>query len=228
MRPSNPQTRLILGAALLIFGALALLDNLALFHFGLSIKFWPLVFIAIGVLKISKSQNTSGYIIGGGFIFFGAMLTLHHTGFISFRMRDWWPLFIIFAGLLVIFKDRQGSPFAPASTQQSEKNCNLVAFMSGNQTQNMSHDFQGGELTAVMGGIELDLRHADIQQAQVKINVFAIWGGISLKVPQGWTVVSQVVPLLGGAEDGTLAPAQRDKVLLITGYAIMGGIEIKN
>lgn len=228
MSRHNPQSRLILGAALLIFGALALLDNLALFHFGLTLRFWPLVFILIGALKISKSNSTSGYVIGGAFIFFGAMLTLHHAGFISFRMRDWWPLFIILAGLLVIFKDRQGSPFAQHSLNSSDNSANLVAFMSGNQTQNMSSDFQGGELTAVMGGIELDLRLANMQGPQVVMNVFAIWGGISIKVPQGWTVVSQVIPILGGSDNGTLPPAQRDKILLITGYAIMGGVEIRN
>ncbi len=228
MSRRNPQSRLILGAALLIFGALALLDNLALFHFGLTLRFWPVLFIIIGALKISKSQTTSGYVIGGAFIFFGTMLSLHHMGLISFRMRDWWPVFIILAGLLVIFKDRQGSPFSNGDLKNSDHYSNLVAFMSGNQTQNMSKDFQGGELTAVMGGIELDLRLAEMQSTQVVINVFAIWGGITLKVPQGWTVVSQVVPILGGADDGTLPPTQRDKILLITGYAIMGGIEIKN
>jgi hypothetical protein len=47
--------------------------------------------------------------------------------------------------------------------------------------QNSTPDFRGGELTAVMGGIELDLRNAGLQN-EATLNVFAMWGGIELKI----------------------------------------------
>ena len=36
--------------------------------------------------------------------------------------------------------------------------------------------------------------------------MFAFWGGIEIKVPEDWTVVTRVMPLMGGVEDKTRAP----------------------
>ncbi|MBC3869117.1 LiaI-LiaF-like domain-containing protein [Undibacterium oligocarboniphilum] len=226
----QPQTRIFLGALLLIFGVLAMVDNLNIFSFTQYIQFWPTVFILIGLLKISRSQNVAGHLIGGVFIFIGVTMTLQHLGIVYFRMRDLWPVFMIGAGLLIIFKDKmhgQGkwSPYRTENLSSNESN--VSAIMSGAKLQNSTQDFRGGELTAVMGGIELDLRNASIQ-SEATLNVFAMWGGISLKIPNDWTVISQGVPILGGFDDQTVPPMQRDKKLHIQGYAIMGGVEIKN
>ena len=68
---------------------------------------------------------------------------------------------------------------------------------------------------------------AQLQQ-DATLNVFTMWGGISIRVPQDWTVMSQGVPLLGGIDDKTVPPAMPGKRLVIQRYAIMGGVEIKN
>lgn len=228
MKNDNPQGRIVIGALLLIFGALALLDNLNLFRAREIFHFWPMVFIAIGALKISKSDTTTGYIIGCGFISLGGLLLLHHMGIIYFRMRDWWPVFLIVAGLIVIFKGKVGNPEKLISKDGDQDSvCNIVAVMSGNKLQNSAQDFRGGEINCVMGGVELDLRSASIQSDAV-LNVFAMWGGIVLKVPNDWTVISHGSPILGGFDDKTVPPILNAKKLYIKGYAIMGGVEIKN
>jgi hypothetical protein len=38
------------------------------------------------------------------------------------------------------------------------------------------------------------------------INVFAIWGGINIKVPPDWTVVLQGTPMMGGFDEKTAPP----------------------
>ncbi|MFZ6767900.1 LiaI-LiaF-like domain-containing protein [Undibacterium sp. Di26W] len=228
MNNNNAQGRILVGAMLLIFGTLALLDNLDIFNTRDIFHFWPTVFIIIGVLKISKSDSTAGYIIGGGFIILGSMLTLQYMGIIHFRMRDLWPIFLIFAGLMVIFKGKLGDKDRYLNGQVNQDSvCNIVAVMSGNKLQNSSQDFKGGEINAVMGGVELDLRQASIQ-SEATLNVFAMWGGIELKVPNDWTVISHGSPILGGFEDKTVPPMLTAKKLYIKGYAIMGGVEVKN
>ena len=136
---------------------------------------------------------------------------------------------MIFVGLSIIFKDRLKAEITPSSNnvEDIENICNLSAMMSGSKTHNASQNFRGGELTAVMGGIELDLRNASIDGAAT-LNVFAVWGGIEIKVPGDWSVISQGIPILGGIEDRTVPPMNRSKILYIQGYAIMGGVEIKN
>ncbi|MBC3909801.1 LiaI-LiaF-like domain-containing protein [Undibacterium umbellatum] len=228
MKNDNPQGRVLIGSLLLIFGALALLDNLNLFRAREIFHFWPMVFIFVGALKISKSDTTAGYIIGCGFIGLGGLLLLHHMGIIYFRMRDWWPVFLIFAGLMVIFKGKVGNQDKLiAKDGNQDAICNIVAVMSGNKLQNSSQDFLGGEINCVMGGVELDLRSASMQ-TEATLNVFAMWGGIVLKVPNDWTVVSHGSPILGGFDDKTVPPMLNAKKLYIKGYAIMGGVEIIN
>ncbi len=228
MNNNNPQGRVLIGALLLIFGALALIDNLNIFNMREIFHFWPMVFILVGALKISKSDTTAGYVIGCGFVGFGALLILQHMGIVNFRIREWWPVLLIFAGVMVIFKDRVGiqdNMMHVGSGQDSV--CNIAAIMSGSKLQNASQDFRGGEINAVMGGVELDLRQASIQSEAV-LNVFTMWGGIVLKVPNDWTVVSHGSPILGGFDDKTVPPMMNTKKLIIKGYAVMGGVEISN
>ena len=103
-----------------------------------------------------------------------------------------------------------------------------MAILGGVSRGNNSRAFRGADLLAIMGGCQLDLRQAAIHGEAV-IEVFAMWGGIEIRVPEDWTVASHIVPLMGGVEDKTRPPqgatAHR---LILRGFAIMGGVEIKN
>lgn len=228
MKNTSSQQRILLGGFILIIGVLSLLDNLAIFSARDILQFWPMVFIAVGILKLSQSNGRSGPLIGAALISVGALMTLHNLGWIHFRMRDWWPLFLIFGGFMVIFK---GRAFKDTETNlasvNSDSKIDVVAIMSGNQGKNSSQDFRGGEITAVMGGVELDLRGASIQSEAV-LNVWATWGGIEVKIPSDWTVVNNTIALMGGVDDKSVPAMNSGKRLVINGYAIMGGVEIKN
>ena len=106
----------------------------------------------------------------------------------------------------------------------------LKAFvmMGGYRRSNSSKDFQGGELSTIMGGLEIDLRNAEIKSEAI-LDIFALMGGIELRVPEEWHVIIEATPFLGGFEDKTRPPADETaKRLYIKGTVIMGGIEIKN
>lgn len=240
-RHRDPQQRLIFGALIILVGVLALVDNLGLLQGIRLVSFWPTVFIIGGVLKMNQAQTRSSIIIGAAFVIIGTAMTLNNLGIISIRMRDFWPLILIGFGLLVIFKDKakEGMDQYTQSKidQSADGKVDIVAIMSGSQGNIASSNFAGGDITAVMGGVELDLRNASIQTEAV-VNVFAFWGGISLKVPSDWSIVNNANAFLGGvddstvpsmsgnlANDGSTAPKKR---LIITGTAIMGGVEIKN
>ena len=71
---------------------------------------------------------------------------------------------------------------------------------------------------------------------QAVINVFAMMGGHEVWVPSGWTVVSEVMPVLGSVEDKRLPGARRDTAspnrrtprLVLRGVVVMGGLTIKS
>jgi hypothetical protein len=102
----------------------------------------------------------------------------------------------------------------------------IAAVLGGFERRLATPDFRGGEITAVMGGCALDLRESSIVKEAV-INVFVIWGGINIKVPPDWTVVLNGTPIMGGFSEKTLSVPDRGKRLVITGYAIMGGVEVR-
>ncbi len=103
-----------------------------------------------------------------------------------------------------------------------------TALMGGLVRRCVSQNFQGGSLTAIMGGCEVDLRGASIASGRAVLDCFALWGGIEVKVPEDWSVVVQGTPLLGAFEDKTAKSGASAKVLLVQGAAVMGGVEIKN
>jgi predicted membrane protein len=147
-------------------------------------------------------------------------------------MRDWWPVFLILGGVLMLFKGRARDRHDSNGMSAEERvvhsdRLNTTAVMSGAKVKSDAQNFRGGELTAVMGGIELDLRQASIEGEAV-LNVFALWGGISIKVPTDWSIVLNGVPILGGIDDKTLPPMNPTKRLIIDGEVIMGGVEIRN
>ena len=206
MKNRSPQQRVALGAFILIIGIISLIDNLNIFNTRNLLQFWPMIFIVLGGLKISQARNSSGHLIGGSLVFAGILMTLNHLGLISFGMRDFWPVFLILGGLIVIFKDRivhtsTNSVIDGELSTGGDSKIDIIAVMSGNQGKNSSIDFRGGEITAIMGGVELDLRGASIQSEAV-LNVFSVWGGIVLRVPNDWTVVNNGIAIMAGIDDG--------------------------
>ncbi|MET0355574.1 MAG: DUF5668 domain-containing protein [Cellvibrio sp.] len=234
MNKPQPKRRVIFGSLIIIIGVLALFDKLNIFSFNVIslFQFWPTIFIVVGILKMTESKSRSSILIGLGFMLVGVAMMLNNLGIFHFSLRDWWPVLLIIIGISVVFKDRaidQSSETFFVGSQHASSNVSLdiTAIMGGNKTVNSSKDFKGGEVTAIMGGVDLDLRDASIETEAV-LNVWATWGGIEIKIPRDWEVVNRGMAILGGIEDKSLPTPGTTKRLIITGTAIMGGVVIKN
>ncbi|MBK9219752.1 MAG: hypothetical protein IPL70_15955 [Uliginosibacterium sp.] len=226
-------SQLILGLIAIGVGLLFLLRNLGVLDADVIRQFWPLIFVVIGAVKILTGCGEGrGHHLwwGGAFILVGATMTLHRLGVIDFSWRAWWPLLLIGFGVSILFGrggKRQGLPWQSVTEPLGEERIDATAIMGGYRRQLHTQNFRGGDVTAIMGGCELDFRNASIENEAV-LNVMAFWGGIELKVPADWTVVLQGSGIMGGFEDKTRVPAEAGKRLIVRGYAIMGGFEVKN
>ncbi|MGN6439862.1 MAG: LiaF transmembrane domain-containing protein [Agriterribacter sp.] len=93
-----------------------------------------------------------------------------------------------------------------------------------------SKNFQGGDITNFMGGTEINCTQADIN-GLAKLDITQIFGGTKLIVPAHWTIKSTATSIFAGFEDKrtitNIAP-DPNKVLLIDGTSVFGGIEIKS
>jgi predicted membrane protein len=116
-----------------------------------------------------------------------------------------------------------------ASPKDAEAALDLLQVMGGTKTVVTTQDFKGGQATAVMGGCEIDLRHASMPESRPAVlDTFAFWGGIEIRVPDDWEVVSQGSAALGAFVNNARSAPGAKRRLVVTGLAIMGGVEVKN
>jgi len=221
--------QVLFGFIVIAIGVLFTLDNLNIVDATDYLQYWPAALVALGAVKLWNARvEGRGWL--GGLIFtgVGAWMLVQHITYIRIDVRDFWPLMFVCIGGYLVWRGVAGPRRQRAVDGDSRMSA--IAIMSGINRGGNSPAFTGGDLTAVMGGCEIDLRQASIAQGTTAvIDVFAFWGGIDIRVPEDWTVVTRVTPLLGGVEDQTRPPqGASSKRLEIRGTAIMGGVVIKN
>ncbi len=218
---------LMFGVLIIVVGVVFTLDNLNIAHAEDYLRYWPVGVIAIGLTKLWQDRRDQGSPIGGVmFTLVGTWLLFDTLGYIDANPIDFWPLLLVFVGTVIVWQGIRGRQ--QRSGASANDTINAVAVLSGVNRGSNSTAFKGGELTAFMGGCEVDLRNAAIH-GDAAIDVFAMWGGIEIRVPENWTVIGKVTPLMGGFEDHTRAPqAASAHRLTVRGMVLMGGVEIKN
>lgn len=234
-RQSHAGSQIVFGLFVIALGLLFLLDNLGLLDFRFSLHVLPMLLVLFGVMKIVQTRSTQGLVVGGALVVAGVLLTLRSMGLLDVSWRMVWPVLMIGAGVAVVLRSVNGRRHTilagkggmPATSGDDDAVLNLTAVMGSYKRRLASADFRGGEVTAVMGGCELDLRQCGLQ-GDAELNVFALCGGIQIQVPPDWTVLMYGTPLLGGFEERTTVPPDTGKRLIIKGYAIMGGVEVRN
>ncbi|MFI9339774.1 DUF1707 domain-containing protein [Streptomyces sp. NPDC052773] len=79
------------------------------------------------------------------------------------------------------------------------------------------------------GGGELDLREADFAAPEVRIDCWAIMGGMNIVVPPGVEVVVRGIGIMGGfdhSEDGVPGDPGAPRVI-VSGFAFWGGVGVE-
>jgi predicted membrane protein len=230
-RRRGPTAQVLIGLMVVALGVLFTLDNLDILDATEYLRYWPVAFVLIGLLKLwHASRDGHGWFGGLFFVAVGAWMLLERVVYITINARDLLPLFLVFIGGYMVwrgFGGRRRGRTVDGSTRFSG-----LAVMGGVARRSNSQAFEGADLTAIMGGCEIDLRKASIAPGtEAVIDVFAFWGGIDIKVPEDWTVITRAIPLMGGVEDKTHTPNPPppvEKRLIISGMVMMGGVVVKN
>jgi predicted membrane protein len=209
------------GAALIVVGGLLLLDQLNIISFD----FWALIFGVFGVLRIVQAQDSSSRLWGFFLVAIGVAFELEHLHYFRIDLSRTWPVFVIAAGLILIWRAYQpgtesGGILSP--------HLNVFAVLGGGEYRIRAQNFRGGELVAFMGGFDVDLREAEIEGDEAVITVNALMGGGVIRVPERWAVSMRVAAFMGGHSLKAREGAQLTKTLIVKGVAVMGGIEVRN
>lgn len=105
------------------------------------------------------------------------------------------------------------------------------AVFSSNATKIISDTFIGGRITAIFGGIDLDMRNVKISPRGAIIDCFTFCGGTDIIIPDDWSVKSEITSILGGYTDNRIIRGNStdpNKTLILKGSTICGGIELKS
>lgn len=221
--------RVFWGLIIIVFGVLLLLQQLDALDFGrLVSRHWPLILILIGFWQLLANgfRNTGGPLL---LIALGVVFELWKLDVLGRETwRYVWPVLIILVGLLTLLGALRHR--SPAAAAIKEGDIDVFALFAGLERRVDSPAFRGGKATAIMGGIDLDLRGASLAEGAAAIDLSVIMGGITLRLPRGWRVEMDARPLLGGIEDKhAYEPGlQGGGTIRVRATAIMGGIDIKD
>jgi hypothetical protein len=125
------------------------------------------------------------------------------------------------------------TPYADRSERLS-----MFAVWSSVRRASVASPFRGGDITAIMGGGQLDLRLATIPPGEEAVlDIVAVMGGVEILVPSTWEVSTPILPFMGGVEDKRFPPLQTEASavrrepggrLVLRGLVMMGGVHIKS
>jgi hypothetical protein len=83
-------------------------------------------------------------------------------------------------------------------------------------------------VTTIFGGAELDLSEAAFEDRDLTIEVFCLFGGVQLKVPEGTSVDNRLIAVFGGCDHKVGPPTTDGPRLTLKGFAGFGGVEVRN
>jgi predicted membrane protein len=238
----SPAHGIVFSVALIAIGALFLLDNLGIFSFHDAARYWPVILIALGVVRLVDSHGTASIVWGGLLTGIGTLLLLDNLNIIYFDWRLFWPAILIGLGVLMLIRNTQdprrwmraggvaGAGTSPPS--QDPGTLNLWALFSGGEKRITAQDFRGGQISATFGGFEVDLRGAAMAATEATIDVSALFGGVDIQIPETWLAEVRGTALFGGFSDETIPPRDTQTAapprLIVTGYAMFGGVTVSN
>ncbi len=224
----------VFGLVLVGMGFVFLLDRVGVLEGTLRhvILSWPMLLIFIGAISFFTSHSRFPgivlFIIGGIFL-------LPRFDILPFETdRIFWPLVLMIIGLAIVFKGfRHRSPhvFSNPETINSTDTFEEVAIFGGGKRIINSQSLKGGRITAIFGGIELDLTQADFAGDTAEIEVSCVFGGTTIFVRPEWEVKVQVGSVMGGFSDKRnlyKTPNSSGKTLIIKGGVVFGGGELKS
>jgi predicted membrane protein len=224
--------RPIIGVILVMVGLFLVLRNTGFFpEFIDHVVFsWPMLLVAIGlVMTLGASEKTSGVIVMAVGGFFLIPMIFRET-FHAYNM--FWPSIFIIIGVIFIATKRHGFNSVSSAGVIGDDYIDYVNVFSGGERQVVSENFKGGKISAVFGGMELDLTKAKLAPGRNEIEIACVFGGATFIVPDEWNISIEVTPVLGGFSDSrklipgrTIDPTRQ---LVIKGAVVFGGGEIKS
>ena len=218
------------GIVLVIIGVIVGLNALNITNINIFFNGWWTLFIIIpSLIGLLNEKDKTGNIIG---LIIGVVLLLGVQNIIDFDLI--WklilPVIIIIVGLSLIFGNNLNKKINNEIKKINNKKGKNEEYCSTFSEQKIDFDdeeFKGVSLTAVFGGITLDLRKAKINE-DVVINTTSVFGGIDIYVPSNIKIKVKSTSIFGGVDNKKIKnDNEKEHIIYINASCIFGGVDIK-
>ena len=218
------------GIVLVIIGVIVGLNALNITNINIFFNGWWTLFIIIpSLIGLLKEKDKTGNIIG---LIIGVVLLLGVQNIIDFDLI--WklilPVIIIIVGLSLIFGNNLNKKINNEIKKINNKKGKNEEYCSTFSEQKIDFDdeeFKGVSLTAVFGGITLDLRKAKINE-DVVIDTTSVFGGIDIYVPDNIKIKVKSTSIFGGVDNKKIKnDNEKEHIIYINASCIFGGVDIK-
>jgi hypothetical protein len=210
------------GVIWIAVGGVLLLNSLHLLRTSIWELLWPAILIALGIRLITRTGPGIGH---------------RHRASRGTRTGDD-PVRV--TGTPSPGEESTQAAGFVGATGDSFDTGGVVAILGGVNRISAAVPFHGTDVTAFMGGAQIDLRRAILAPgAEAVLDVFIVIGGCELKVPPDWVVSAPLVAVMGGVEDKRLIPTPgivQDATartaaaprLVVRGFVMLGGLTFRS
>ncbi|NJK87218.1 MAG: cell wall-active antibiotics response protein, partial [Bacteroidales bacterium] len=190
---------------------------------------WEVLLIGIGILSLFSNQKK-----GFGIILIAVGGAFYIRDYYELDYNFWqlfWPTMLIIIGFVIIFHHHRPRRHLHKVSQTSSDFLDEVSIFGSSERVINSDSFQGGRLTCIFGGQKLIFTKTKMAPGRNEIEVFALFGGFEIVVPDNWKVKINITPIFGGFSDKKMFYSNNtepENELIISGTVIFGGGEIKS
>lgn len=224
----NKFTNFLWGLVLVAIGIILGLNALGITSINIFFRGWWTLFIIVPCfIGLFNKNGRWGNFIG---MLIGIFLLLAAQGLVSFELilKLIVPTVLVGTGLGLMFNGFLTSSISK-KIKSVDKNGleSYAATFAEQKVDKTNEEFNGANLDAVFGSVQLDIQKAIIKEEAV-INASSIFGGITILVPNNVNVKVKSTPIFGGVENKTINnKGENIPTIYISAFCLFGGVTIK-
>lgn len=221
---------LLIGVVFVVLGIVLGLNAMNITDIDIFFDGWWTLFIIVPCFfGLFKDDEKTGNLIG---LVIGVVLLLSCQDLLEFELvwKLMIPFILVMIGLSILFKDvfnKKVNDRIKDINNQHQSVSDYMAIFSSKKIDFDNQTFEGATLSAVFGGVKLDLRDAYITR-DIVINATSIFGGIDIYVPDNVDIKISATSIFGGIENKKKNTNLNNNITIyINSTCIFGGVDIK-
>lgn len=218
------------GIVLVVIGVILTLNALDITNINIFFNgWWTLLIIIPSAIELIARENKFWSAV---WLIIGVLLLLACRDILDFDLL--WkltiPVLLILVGINLIFKDKIDRKMEKKRKELKEKGQQIEEYCAtfGEIKEDFNNqEFNGANVTAVFGSVDLDLRKAVINEDKF-VKTSAIFGGIEILAPENVNIKVKSVPIFGATSNNTGRKFdEKLPTIYVDSFCMFGGVDIK-